>query len=379
MPGDAADSTTHSGTAHHDSGDGGDGGWSRESFVEEIGLVWEAAGSSRMDGRIIAYLLITDVPYVSSAELARALRVSAGSVSLATRRLVEAGFIRRHAVPGERSHYFRVEDDVWGSFLAGERRYLDRQEYLAEQAITLLGPEEEAPRRRLSNMRDYMRWVRSSHGELLAQWRTYRAQTADRAGGQTTDRAGGQTTDRTAEEAAGLVTDRAMDRAADRRTTEEAADRTTDRSTEEAAGLVTDRSANGAVAAATAVDPLDDDDEATRNRLSATVSPALAQRLVPDTLWATAEPLLPSRSGSERPALTAVVYVLTSGCGWGQLPAQYGISHSTAHRRFTSWSKADFWQRWLDAVTQAPDDSDALSWCSVIAKAAADRQPGGGN
>ena len=182
MPGEAPASTTYDssgpldGSGHQDSG-----GWSRESFVEEVGLVWEAAGSSRMDGRIIAYLLITDVPYVSSAALARALRVSAGSVSLATRRLVEAGFIRRHAVPGERSHYFRVDDDVWGSFLAGERRYLDRQEQLAERAIELLGPEEEAPRRRLGNMRDYMRWVRGSHQDLLTQWRTYRSQAADQA------------------------------------------------------------------------------------------------------------------------------------------------------------------------------------------------------
>lgn len=331
MSGDATASTasgthgargTHSTTAPH----GGGGGWSRESFVEEVGLVWEAAGSSRMDGRIIAYLLITDVPYVSSAELARALQVSAGSVSLATRRLVEAGFIRRHAVPGERSHYFRVDDDVWGSFLAGERRYLDRQEQLAEQAIALLGPDEEAPRRRLVNMRDYMRWVRNSHHDLLAQWRNYRSGGADEA---------------TAQRAAGP---------------------------EDAGGT-----AAGEPAA-----PKPADDEEMRNRLSVTLSPVLARHLVPDALWAAAEPLMPSRSANERAAFTAVVYVLTSGCGWQQLPAQFGISHSTAHRRFTAWSKADLWQRWHDAVTEAPGDATDIAWCSAIVQAAASRQPGAG-
>ncbi|MCX4904701.1 transposase [Streptomyces sp. NBC_00878] len=330
MPGEAPASTTYDSSGHQDSG----GGWSRESFVEEVGLVWEAAGSSRMDGRIIAYLLITDVPYVSSAALARALRVSAGSVSLATRRLVEAGFIRRHAVPGERSHYFRVDDDVWGSFLAGERRYLDRQEQLAERAIELLGPEEEAPRRRLGNMRDYMRWLRGSHHELLTQWRTYRSQAADQA-----------------------------------------TDRPTDESADPAAGL---QEQGGPVAGEPSSTSAPADDEEIRNRLSATLSPVLARHLVPDALWAAAEPLLPSGSGNERTAFTAVVYVLTSGCGWQQLPAQFGISHSTAHRRFTAWSRADLWRRWLDTLSAAPVDAADLAWCSTIVKSAASRLPGSG-
>lgn len=339
MPGEAPASTTYDSSGHLDgSGHQDSGGWSRESFVEEVGLVWEAAGSSRMDGRIIAYLLITDVPYVSSAALARALRVSAGSVSLATRRLVEAGFIRRHAVPGERSHYFRVDDDVWGSFLAGERRYLDRQEQLAERAIELLGPEEEAPRRRLGNMRDYMRWVRGSHQDLLTQWRTYRSQAADQA--------------------------------TDRQT-----DRPTDESAAPAAGL---QDEGGPAVGEASPTPAPADDEEIRDHLSATLSPVLARHLVPDALWAAAEPLLASGSANERAAFTAVVYVLTSGCSWQQLPAQFGISHSTAHRRFTAWSRADLWQRWLDALSAAPVDAADLAWCSTIVTSAASRRAGSG-
>ncbi|WP_405543090.1 transposase [Streptomyces phaeochromogenes] len=355
MPGEAPASTTYDSSGHLDgSGHQDGGGWSRESFVEEVGLVWEAAGSSRMDGRIIAYLLITDVPYVSSAALARALRVSAGSVSLATRRLVEAGFIRRHAVPGERSHYFRVDDDVWGSFLAGERRYLDRQEQLAERAMELLGPEEEAPRRRLGNMRDYMRWVRGSHQDLLTQWRTYRSQAADQA------------------------TDRQTDQATDRQK-----DRPTDETAAPAAGL---QDEGGPAAGEPSAASAPADDEEIRDHLSATLSPVLARHLVPDALWAAAEPLLASGpasgtasgSANERAALTAVVYVLTSGCSWQQLPAQFGISHSTAHRRFTAWSRADLWQRWLDALSAAPVDAADLAWCSTIVKSAASRRPGSG-
>ncbi|MFD5745786.1 transposase [Streptomyces sp. NPDC127033] len=302
-------------------------GWDREAFVEEMGLLWEAAGSGRMDGRILGYLLITDIPYVSSGKLAEALKVSAGSVSLATRRLVEAGFLKRHAVPGERSRYFRVDDDVWGSFLAGERRYLDRQHQLAEQALELLGPEEEAPRRRLRNMRDYMRWVRGGHQDLLARWREYQRRPG-------TDEAG-------ADEA-------------------------------------------GADEAGTAPAEGWPEEAPEQRRPSTRLSPVLARQLVPDALWAYAEPLLTAPGGmpstaerDERTVLTAVVYVLTSGCGWQQLPAQFGTSSATAHRRFTAWSEADLWRRWLTAVTGAPAgalDASAAAWCAEIVRAAGGRR-----
>ncbi|RDG35301.1 transposase [Streptomyces corynorhini] len=302
-------------------------GWDRETFVEEMGLLWEAAGSGRMDGRIIAYLLITDIPYVSSGELARALRVSPGSISLATRRLTEAGFLKRHAVPGERSHYFRVDDDVWGSFLAGERSFLDREERLAEQALTLLGPEEEAPRRRLRNMRDYMRYIRGGHHKLLRGWREYQEQHGQHPA---------------------------------------------------PAATAEDTSARTGTDGGDYGDDRDGDGDETRGFSTQSPNPALAGRLVPDALWAVAEGALPpSPSKKERQAFTAVVYVLTSGCGWQQLPAHFGVSPATAHRRFTGWTKEDVWRRWHEAVEQerASGRCDArdAAWCALVTEAATTR------
>ena len=335
MPADTSGRPVHAGE-----------GWDREAFVEEMGLLWESAGSGRMDGRIVAYLLITDVPFVSSAQLAGALRTSAGSISLATRRLVEAGFLKRHAVAGERSRYFRVDDDVWGSFLAGERPYLDRQYHLAEKALELLPPEEEAPRRRLRNMRDYMNWLQGSHREQLLRWHEYQRRS--------------------------LAASTGDDRPAD--TIGHAPGGMPGYTPEEVSGGAPEDVSGGALGEAPA-----------QRRLSMTVSPVLARRLVPDALWTAVEPLLNSspdegeRSRRERTALTAVVYVLTSGCGWQQLPAHFGTSPATAHRRFTAWSKEGVWRRWLDAVTTAPAvDEAAAAWCAEIVRAADDRRSGGG-
>ncbi|MDR2453085.1 MAG: hypothetical protein LBD51_00670, partial [Bifidobacteriaceae bacterium] len=61
----------------------------RRQFAEDLSLIWELAGTSRMDGRVLGYLMVTDQPCLSSAQLAQLLGVSAGAISMATRRLVD--------------------------------------------------------------------------------------------------------------------------------------------------------------------------------------------------------------------------------------------------------------------------------------------------
>jgi DNA-binding transcriptional regulator GbsR (MarR family) len=146
----------------------------RADFVEQFALLRELAGSPRMEGRVLGYLMVSNKPYVSSAELTRALSASAGSISSATRRLIDLGFIVRHAVPGDRNHYFKVEDDVWGSFLAGERRSLGKQKQLFEDMLAELPEGMDGPRKRLRNARNYFEWLASYHKKMLADWQEHR-------------------------------------------------------------------------------------------------------------------------------------------------------------------------------------------------------------
>lgn len=147
----------------------------RRAYAEDFGIFWESAGSPRMEGRIIGYLLIMEQPFISSAELATVLNASAGSVSTTTRRLTEAGFLKRHAVAGDRSHYFRMENDVWGSWLAGERKVLEKERELLEQGLALVGDADPSARERFINGRDYMTWVISYHRKMLADWEAVKA------------------------------------------------------------------------------------------------------------------------------------------------------------------------------------------------------------
>jgi hypothetical protein len=42
--------------------------------------------------------------------------------------------------------------------------------------------------------------------------------------------------------------------------------------------------------------------------------------------------------------------VLTTGCAWRHLPAEFGVSKATAHRRFVAWTQAGLWRRLHRAV-----------------------------
>lgn len=146
----------------------------RRQFAEDISIIWEMAGTSRMDGRVLGYLMIMDRPFISSADLAAALGASTGAVSMSTRRLIDTNFIRRHSVPGDRNHYFAAEEDPWGSFLANERRYFEKEIRVLEAGLSWLDPGDDAARVRLTNGRDYLEWVQDYHHKMLKDWQAHK-------------------------------------------------------------------------------------------------------------------------------------------------------------------------------------------------------------
>ena len=118
------------------------------------------------------------------------------------------------------------------------------------------------------------------------------------------------------------------------------------------------------------------------------VADQLSLRLVPDELWALAEPLIsevpaaPAGRGTapldDRAVFTAIVYVLTSGCAWRDLPPSFGVPFQTAHRRFGQWTRAGLWRRLHRAVLDELGARGELDWTSVIIDAASVRAKKGG-
>ena len=75
--------------------------------------------------------------------------------------------------------------------------------------------------------------------------------------------------------------------------------------------------------------------------------------LLSDELWSAIEPLLPKHRRSpkggaprrdDRPCLEAILYVLRGGIPWRLVPQkEFGVSGSTAWRRFRDWTQAGVW------------------------------------
>jgi len=91
------------------------------------------------------------------------------------------------------------------------------------------------------------------------------------------------------------------------------------------------------------------------------------EKWCPESLWLIAVVLIPAhpkrhqgggrRRVDDRRMLAAILFVLGTGCAWEALPSSFGVTRSTAHRRFSEWTNAGFFallhQAMLDLLGQA--------------------------
>ena len=81
-------------------------------YAEEVGLWASRQGTPPAYGKLLGWLLICDPPQQTSAELAAALDLSKGSVSMGMRMLERSGLARRVALPGRRGHAYEIQPDA---------------------------------------------------------------------------------------------------------------------------------------------------------------------------------------------------------------------------------------------------------------------------
>jgi transposase len=106
----------------------------------------------------------------------------------------------------------------------------------------------------------------------------------------------------------------------------------------------------------------------------------LSARLVSANLWAVVEPIIPPakvrRQGGgrgrvcDRSVFTAIVFVLSSGCAWRHLPASFGVTVPTVHRRFQEWTDMGLWVRLRRAAAEGACGTDEIDWIRAVLDAA---------
>ena len=142
----------------------------KQQFVEEVGLYFERVGLTRMEGRVIGWLLICDPPQQSMGDLVEALQASKSSISVALRTLVTLYLIEQVSIPGERRDYYKASSDMWNRSFHARMHQLTEMRQLAERGIELLSDEAPERRQRLELMRDHNAFMEQEFPRLLERW-----------------------------------------------------------------------------------------------------------------------------------------------------------------------------------------------------------------
>lgn len=149
-------------------------------FAEDMGQFFESGGLARMAGRVWAMLLVMDEPHLSALELQEALGASAGSISGATRSLLELGLIERVNVRGERRDYFAPRTGAIAGILKTRLERLVAVEGLLTGALEEFDDREHA----VPNLQDvhdiyhwYARELPELHNRFLADQKAGRVAT----------------------------------------------------------------------------------------------------------------------------------------------------------------------------------------------------------
>jgi len=145
-------------------------------FIDNLSILLEGMGESRMAGRIFAALMLAESSETSSSELARTLGISSGSVSMATRGLVARGLIERVVVPGDRKIYFRVNPDAngVGEFIIEAGKQMRKIQELLDWGEKLVKDKDPSVLRRFEGMREVFEFFRNELDSMMARWEEHK-------------------------------------------------------------------------------------------------------------------------------------------------------------------------------------------------------------
>jgi len=142
-----------------------------KNFVEEVGIVFEQTGLPRMAGRVFGWLLISDPPYQSPAELAEVLMASKGSISTTLRLLRQLGLVEQFVIPGERHGHFCLREDALK--LTIQRGLEDEIKLflgVARKGLGLMQGEASVRRQWLEEMHDRYTFLEKEFPALMERW-----------------------------------------------------------------------------------------------------------------------------------------------------------------------------------------------------------------
>ena len=147
----------------------------RISFIEESGMFFENIGMTRIAGRIIGYLMVTDKEMISFDELTQVLQASKSSISTNVRALIQTRFIKAISQPGDRKTYYVLSSDInWGDYIRKRAYELDRLRGLLQKGLDLRSNKHDKSSRWLEEAVEFYAWLTSELPKILDRWDQYK-------------------------------------------------------------------------------------------------------------------------------------------------------------------------------------------------------------
>ncbi|CAI8870066.1 Transcriptional regulator [Brevibacillus sp. IT-7CA2] len=143
-------------------------------LIEEMALHHENQGLSRIAGRIIGLLMVSQEP-LSSEQIATTLQVSLGSVSTNLRILQKFGFAEKKSVTGDRvSYYIMAPDSIEEEFIQGLERILSLKNVIEKGMQIENLKQSELVMQRFHETLEAIDLYRESLNQMLAEWKSRR-------------------------------------------------------------------------------------------------------------------------------------------------------------------------------------------------------------
>ncbi len=144
----------------------------RSGFIEEVGLLFEGLGVTRMAGRIMGYLMVSDKEMVSFDELTQVLQASKSSISTNLKSLVHLKFIKPISVPGDRKTYYMLNPDLnWETYFETRFELLKRMLMLFKKGIDLRVNKKDKPATWINEAINFYEWISLEYPKLLKKYR----------------------------------------------------------------------------------------------------------------------------------------------------------------------------------------------------------------
>ncbi len=143
----------------------------RTNFIEETGMLFENLGTTRMSGRILGYLMITDKEVVSFDELCQVLQASKSSISTNIKNLVTLHYVKPLTLPGDRKTYYMLSPELdWVDALMRRVELLKVMNNLFHKALDLRVNKNDKASEWLKMTVEFYEWVTTEYPKFLQRW-----------------------------------------------------------------------------------------------------------------------------------------------------------------------------------------------------------------